>query len=62
MERLQPALREYLSRLREEAYIVVKSGYMDSGATANETVPVETDQAEAKAKKLAKKKKKLGIL
>jgi peptidyl-prolyl cis-trans isomerase SurA len=62
MEKLKPALRDYLARLREEAYIVIKPGYVDSGATANETVPVETDQAEAKAKKLAKKKKKLGIL
>lgn len=61
MERLQPALREYLSKLREDAYITIKSGYVDSGATANETGPVETNQTEAKAKKLTKKKKKLGI-
>jgi peptidyl-prolyl cis-trans isomerase SurA len=62
MEKLQPALREYLARLREEAFIPPpKPGYVDTGATANETVPVETDQAEAKAKQLTKKKKKFGI-
>ena len=63
MERLQPALREYLTKLREEAYIPpLKPGYVDTGASPNQTSLVETDQAEAKAKKLAKKKKKLGIL
>jgi peptidyl-prolyl cis-trans isomerase SurA len=61
MEKLQPALRDYLARLREEAYIKVMAGYVDSAATPNETLPVQTDQPEAKAKKLAKKKKKLGI-
>ncbi len=62
MEKLQPALREYLARLREEAFIPPpKAGYADTGATGKETVPIETTQTEAKAKKLTKKKKKLGI-
>lgn len=59
--KLQPALREYLTKLREDAFIDVKAGYTDTGASPNQTKPVFTDTiAEAQAKK-AKKKKKLGI-
>ena len=60
MQKLQPALRAYLTTLREQAYIDVKSGYLDSGASAKQTKPVETTEKEAKSKKL-KKKKKLGV-
>jgi len=64
MEKLQPALRAYLTKLREEAYLKTADGYVDSGHSANQTEPIETVAAkEADAKKLAKKKhKKLGIL
>jgi peptidyl-prolyl cis-trans isomerase SurA len=62
MQKLQPALREYLKRLREEAFIDIKPGYVDSGASANQTKPVETTAKDATAKELKKKKKKLGIL
>jgi peptidyl-prolyl cis-trans isomerase SurA len=59
---LQPALRAYLTKLREDAYIDVKDGYIDSGASANETKPIETTAAKAAdAKKLKKKKKVLGV-
>jgi len=62
-QKLQPALRAYLTKLREEAYIKVAPGYIDSGRSANQTEPVETAAAkEADAKKLNKKKKKLGLL
>lgn len=62
-EKLQPALRAYLTKLREEAYIITKPGYLDSGASPKQTVPVETAAAkETDAKKLKKKHKKLGIL
>lgn len=63
-EKLQPALRAYLTKLREDAYIDVKAGYDDTGASPNETKPVDTATAkEADAKKLGKKKhKKLGVL
>jgi peptidyl-prolyl cis-trans isomerase SurA len=62
-QKLQPALRAYLTKLREEAYIKIAQGYVDSGRSANQTEPVETATAkEADAKKLNKKKKKLGIL
>jgi len=63
-EKLQPALRAYLTKLREDAYIDVKPGYIDTGASPNQTKPIETAAAkESDAKKLGKKKhKKLGIL
>jgi peptidyl-prolyl cis-trans isomerase SurA len=60
MQKLQPALRTYLTTLREEAFIDIKSGYLDSGGSAKQTKPVETSAKEDKAKKL-KKKKKLGV-
>jgi peptidyl-prolyl cis-trans isomerase SurA len=60
MERLQPALREYLTKLREDAFIDIKTGYVDSGASPNQTKPIETASKEPGAKEL-KKKKKLGL-
>jgi len=62
MHKLQPALRLYLQKLREEAYIDIKPGYVDTGASPNQTKPVETTAKEAGAKELKKKKKKLGII
>jgi peptidyl-prolyl cis-trans isomerase SurA len=63
MQKLQPALREYLTKLREDAFIDIKPGYVDTGASPNQTKPVFTTAAEdAKAKDLKhKRKKKLGI-
>ena len=63
-QKLQPALRTYLTKLREEAYIDVKPGFTDTGASPNQTKPIyttasATDTSQAKK---AKKKKKLGIL
>jgi peptidyl-prolyl cis-trans isomerase SurA len=59
MQKLQPALRAYLTTLREEAYIDIKTGYVDTGASSKQTKPVETADKDAGAKKL--KKKKLGV-
>lgn len=63
-EKMQPALRAYLTKLREDAYIKLAQGYVDTGASPNQTEPIETTAAkEADAKKLGKKKhKKLGVL
>ena len=36
MEQMQPALRRYLTKLREAAYIDIKPGFVDSGASPNE--------------------------
>ena len=59
-QKLQPALRAYLTKLREEAYIDIKAGYIDSGASPNQTKPIETTTAKAsEAKNLKKKKKKI---
>ena len=62
MQKLQPALRAYLTKLREEAYIDYKEGYVDSGQSPNQTKPVETSSAKASDAKKLKKKKKLGII
>jgi peptidyl-prolyl cis-trans isomerase SurA len=61
-QELQPALRAYLTKLREEAYINIKPGYVDSGASPNETQPIEVATAKATQGKKLKKKKKLGFL
>ncbi|MFZ1134593.1 MAG: peptidylprolyl isomerase [Candidatus Korobacteraceae bacterium] len=58
MTKMQPALREYLTKLREDAYIDIKPGYIDTGASPNETKPVYTTASAADDAKKAKKKKK----
>ena len=60
MQKLQPALRVYLTRLREDAFIDIKPGYIDTGASPKQTKPVETTAKDVTAKNL-KKKKKLGV-
>jgi peptidyl-prolyl cis-trans isomerase SurA len=62
MQKLQPALRAYLTKLREQAYIDYKEGYIDSGQSPNQTKPIETSSAKASDAKKLKKKKKLGII
>jgi peptidyl-prolyl cis-trans isomerase SurA len=61
-QKMQPALRAYLQKLREDAYIKIADGYVDTGASPNQTAPVETTAKESGAKELKKKKKKLGII
>ncbi len=62
MVKMQPALRDYLSKLREEAYIDIKPGYLDTGASPNETQPIYTTAAnENTSTGKEKKKKKLGL-
>ena len=61
MTKLQPTLREYLTKLREEAFIDIKQGYVDTGASPKQTKPIETSVKESTAKKL-KKKKKFGVI
>jgi len=60
LQKLQPALRDYLSKLREEAYIDIRPGYVDTGASPNQTKPVLTTAA-AQGPKSKKKHKKLGV-
>ena len=58
MDKLEPALRTYLTKLREEAYIDVKPGYVDTAASPNETKPVYTTTASNDHAKTKLKKKK----
>ncbi len=37
---MQPALRAYLTKLREQSYVDIQPGFVDSGASAKETKPV----------------------
>jgi peptidyl-prolyl cis-trans isomerase SurA len=39
-EEMQPALRAYLTKLREDSYVDVKAGFVDSGASPNQTKPI----------------------
>jgi len=40
MSRMEPAIRAYLTKLREDSFIDIKPGYIDTGASPNETKPV----------------------
>jgi len=56
-QRLQPALRVFLTKLREESFIDIKQGHVDTGASPNQTKPVFTDVASATESKTKKKKR-----
>jgi peptidyl-prolyl cis-trans isomerase SurA len=57
-EAMQPALRTYLTKLREDAYIDIRAGYVDSGASPKETRPVFTAYAPPVVKKKPVQEKK----
>ena len=57
-QRVQPALREYLTKLREDAYIDIKPGYTDTGASSKQTKLVYTSDSGPKTKQV---RGKLGI-
>ncbi len=57
LQKLQPALRAYLTKLREDAYIDIKPGFTDTGASPNETKPIYTTASAEQAKKHKKKKR-----
>ena len=40
MDRMEPAIRAYLTNLRENSFIDIKPGYTDTGASPNETKPI----------------------
>jgi peptidyl-prolyl cis-trans isomerase SurA len=59
MDRMQPVLRNFLAELREQSYVIVKPGYVDSAAVAGGSVIQETAPTpDAKDKKLSKKAKR----
>jgi peptidyl-prolyl cis-trans isomerase SurA len=51
MQAMQPALRAYLTKLREEAFIDIKPGFVDTGASPRETKPVFSAYAPPTPKK-----------
>jgi peptidyl-prolyl cis-trans isomerase SurA len=52
---IQPALRTYLTGLREKAYIDIEPGYVDTGASVKQTKPVFSSYAAPAAKKKVQK-------
>jgi len=60
-ERLEPAARAYLSKLREQAFIDIKSGYTDTGASPNQsnkpTIVAANGEGGSRPGKIRKKKK-----
>jgi peptidyl-prolyl cis-trans isomerase SurA len=64
LEKVQPALRVYLTKLREDAYIDVRPGFVDTGASSNQSnlifKTVSTDDDKTTPAK-NKKKKRLGV-
>ncbi len=62
LKKLQPALRAYLTKLREEAYIDIKPGFVDTGASPNQTQPVFMASDTTPEGKEARKRKKKFLL
>lgn len=60
VQKLEPAARAYLTRLREEAFIEIREGFVDSGASPNQQKPIivaaNTNSDEIKQAKKKKKK------
>ncbi len=57
MQAMQPALRAYLTKRREEAYVDIQPGFVDSGASVAETKPLFTAYAPPVVKKKVVKQK-----
>jgi len=55
MEKIQPAVREYLTKLRDQAYIDIRPGYIDSASSPNETKPTFASATVPQPKKKKKK-------
>ena len=54
MGRMEPAIRTYLTTMREDSFIDIKPGYTDSGASPNETKPIFSAYVPPAPKKKAK--------
>ena len=57
-DKMQPALRSYLAELREESYLTIKPGYVDSASTGGNSVIEEVAPTPDSTKKPAKPSKK----
>ncbi len=63
MEKMRPAMREYLTKLREESYVLVKPGYSDSaGVAVLPITEVEAPKPEEDHEPRKKRKKFLWII
>jgi peptidyl-prolyl cis-trans isomerase SurA len=58
-QQLQPALRAYLTKAREDAYIDIKPGFVDAGASHQQTKPEFTAYAPPPPKKKTVKKQRV---
>ncbi|HVB07381.1 MAG TPA: peptidylprolyl isomerase [Candidatus Acidoferrales bacterium] len=56
-QKIQPALRKYLTQLRKNSYVVVKAGYADSGGVGGSSVIQETKYSPDEGKRKKKKQK-----
>lgn len=56
MQQIEPAVRRYLTLLREQAYIDIRPGFTDSAASPNETKPTFEASVPAQPKKKKKQK------
>ncbi len=54
MSQMEPAIRAYLTKMREDAFIDIKAGYVDAGASPNETKPIYSAYVPPAPKKKAK--------
>ena len=54
MSQMEPAIRAYLTKMRENAFIDIKAGYVDTGASPNETKPIYSAYVPPAPKKKAK--------
>ncbi len=50
-QRAQPAIQDYLQKLRKQAFIEVKAGYVDSGSTAKEGAVAQAAVSQTSADK-----------
>ena len=60
-EAIQPALRAYLTKLREEAYVDIRPGFVDSGASPRQTKPVFAAYVAPTPKKVKQQKKRMDV-
>jgi peptidyl-prolyl cis-trans isomerase SurA len=57
-DQMQPALRAYLTKARQDAYVDIKPGFVDTGSTRRETKPAFTAYAPPPVKKKIVNKQK----
>ena len=57
MQAMQPALRTYLTDLREKAYILIQPGFVDTGASPKQVTPVLSGATPPPPKKVTQKER-----